>query len=157
GWGMGYVVPIAMLQKWFPDRRGLITGIAVAGFGFGPVLTAPLAQALISLSPAVPSRAFLALGAAYLVVTLLAASRFSDPPPRPQALAHPGATSADLTLGAALRSPHWYLLAAILGANVTVGIGFVSVTADAAGEVAGYGVAAAALLTGVMGVLNGAG
>ena len=41
GLGMAYIVPIAMLQKWFPDKPGLITGIAVAGFGFGAVITAP--------------------------------------------------------------------------------------------------------------------
>ena len=44
GLGFAYIVPIAMLQKWFPDKRGLITGLAVAGFGFGAVLTAPVAQ-----------------------------------------------------------------------------------------------------------------
>lgn len=41
GLGLAYIVPIAMLQKWFPDRRGLITGIAVGGFGFGAVITSP--------------------------------------------------------------------------------------------------------------------
>ena len=46
GLGLAYIVPIAMLQKWFPDRRGLITGLAVGGFGFGAVITAPIAQRL---------------------------------------------------------------------------------------------------------------
>src|SRR5919107_5346744 len=44
GLGVAYIVPIAMLQKWFPDKRGLITGLAVGGFGFGAVLTSPVAQ-----------------------------------------------------------------------------------------------------------------
>src|SRR5919107_3466674 len=48
GIGLGYIVPIATLIKWFPDKRGVITGIAVAGFGAGPVLTAPVAKRLIS-------------------------------------------------------------------------------------------------------------
>jgi MFS transporter, OFA family, oxalate/formate antiporter len=44
GLGFAYIVPIAMLQKWFPDKRGLITGLAVGGFGYGSVLTSPFAQ-----------------------------------------------------------------------------------------------------------------
>src|SRR5579872_5278195 len=47
GLGMGYIVPIAVLVKWFPDRRGLITGIAVAGFGAGSLFSAPAAGWLI--------------------------------------------------------------------------------------------------------------
>ena len=47
GLGLGYTVPIAVLIKWFPDKRGLITGIAVAGFGTGALITAPVAHSLI--------------------------------------------------------------------------------------------------------------
>jgi len=42
GLGFGYIVPVAVLVKWFPDRRGLITGVAVGGFGAGALVTAPL-------------------------------------------------------------------------------------------------------------------
>ncbi len=48
GLGFGYIVPVAVLVKWFPDRRGLITGIAVGGFGAGALITAPVASRLIS-------------------------------------------------------------------------------------------------------------
>src|ERR1700748_2490906 len=48
GLGFGYIVPVAVLVKWFPDRRGLITGIAVGGFGAGALLTAPVATHLIA-------------------------------------------------------------------------------------------------------------
>lgn len=51
GLGLAYIVPIAMLQKWFPDKPGLITGLAVGGFGFGAVITSPVAQMLISGNP----------------------------------------------------------------------------------------------------------
>ena len=71
GLGLAYIVPIAMLQKWFPDRRGLITGLAVGGFGFGAVVTAPIAQALIGRNPDVPTSAFLPLGIAYLIFSVL--------------------------------------------------------------------------------------
>src|SRR3954451_7933807 len=48
GLGAAYITPIAMLTKWFPDKRGLITGIAVGGFGFGAVITAPVAKSLLA-------------------------------------------------------------------------------------------------------------
>src|SRR3954454_8425783 len=76
GLGMAYIVPIAMLQKWFPDKRGLITGLAVGGFGFGAVLTAPIAQRLIDANPAVPTSAFLPLGIGYLVFSMAGAAFF---------------------------------------------------------------------------------
>src|SRR6266545_3849064 len=48
GLGLAYIVPVATLIKWFPDKRGMITGLAVAGFGAGALVTAPVAQRLIS-------------------------------------------------------------------------------------------------------------
>ena len=66
GLGAAYITPIAMLAKWFPDRRGLITGIAVAGFGFGAVITAPVAKALLGGTDDKTS-VFLPLGIAYLI------------------------------------------------------------------------------------------
>ena len=80
GLGVAYIVPIAMLQKWFPDKKGLITGLAVGGFGFGAVLTSPVASWLIARDPAQPTRAFLWLGLAYLVMSLAGASLFRNPP-----------------------------------------------------------------------------
>ena len=47
GLGLSYIVPVSVLVKWFPDRRGLITGIAVGGFGAGALITAPVATGLI--------------------------------------------------------------------------------------------------------------
>src|SRR5829696_5419731 len=64
GLGAAYITPIAMLTKWFPDKRGLITGIAVAGFGFGAVITAPVAKSLLAGTDDKPS-VFLPLGLAY--------------------------------------------------------------------------------------------
>ena len=83
GLGLAYIVPIAMLQKWFPDKRGLITGIAVGGFGFGAVITSPLAQRMIDSSEdyqQYPTKVFLYLGIAYLVMGLIGASVFKNPP-----------------------------------------------------------------------------
>ena len=84
GLGLAYIVPIAMLQKWFPDKRGLITGIAVGGFGFGAVITSPVAQRMIASSEdyqRYPTKVFLWLGLAYLVAGLIGASVFRNPAP----------------------------------------------------------------------------
>src|SRR6266403_5435722 len=71
GLGLSYIVPVATLIKWFPDKRGMITGLAVAGFGAGALITAPVAQWLI---PAVGLPAtFSILGSAYLVAVLSSA------------------------------------------------------------------------------------
>lgn len=164
GLGLGYIVPIAMLQKWFPDKRGLITGIAVGGFGFGAVLTSPAAQRLVDHYDQVPTRAFLWLGIAYLVMALAGASRFRDPPEgymvpgwRPATTGRVVESGRDYTQPEALRTRQWYLLTAILGLNVTAGIALISVMASAAEDVAAYSAAAASTLTGIMGLFNGGG
>ena len=69
GVGFAYIVPVAVLLKWFPDRRGLITGIAVGGFGAGALITAPLATRLIQSVGVLNTFAY--LGIAYLVVTVI--------------------------------------------------------------------------------------
>jgi OFA family oxalate/formate antiporter-like MFS transporter len=164
GLGLGYIVPIAMLQKWFPDKRGLITGIAVGGFGFGAVITSPVAQRLVDHYSEVPTRSFLWLGLAYLVMTVAGASRFRNPPEgyevpgrRRAAAGRVVESTRDHTQGEALRTPQWYLLTAILCLNVTAGIALISVIAAASGDIAGVSAAAAATLTGVMGLFNGGG
>lgn len=166
GLGMAYIVPIAMLQKWFPDKAGLITGVAVGGFGFGAVITSPLAGVMIENNPAYPTAPFLWLGIAYLVLGVLGALSFANPPenyvvPGAQADAH--AQTADDVLGRdftqseALRTPQWYLLTAILAISVTAGISLISVAAGAATDIAGMSTAAAATFVGLMGLFNGAG
>jgi MFS transporter, OFA family, oxalate/formate antiporter len=161
GLGAGYIVPIAMLVKWFPDRRGLITGIAVAGFGAGALITAPVANRLIQAGDV--SATFLPLGVAYLVATVLGGSFFRNPP---EGYTVPGfetplvRTSGAVdsyTLGEALRTPQWYRLVAILTLNVTAGIALVSQAAPAAQSIAGMSAASAAGLVGILGIFNGAG
>jgi OFA family oxalate/formate antiporter-like MFS transporter len=163
GLGFAYIVPIAMLQKWFPDKRGLITGLAVGGFGFGAVLTAPLAEWLISQEPDQPTRAFLWLGIAYLVMSLVGASVFRNPP---EGYVVPGfekssaggeATAKEYDQGEALRTPQWYLLTAILTLSVTAGISLIAVVAGSAADIAGFSTLGAASLVGALGLFNGAG
>ncbi|MEP7331808.1 MAG: OFA family MFS transporter [Terracoccus sp.] len=166
GLGMVYIVPIAMLQKWFPDKPGLITGIAVAGFGFGAVITSPLGQSLIAGDPSLPTKAFLPLGLGYLVAIVLGASFFRNPaaapagPARASAAGSPGAkpqADADYTTEEALRTPQWYLLTGILTLSVTAGISLIAVAASSATDVAGFSATGAASLVGVLAIFNGGG
>lgn len=164
GLGFAYIVPIAMLQKWFPDKRGLITGLAVAGFGFGAVLTAPVAQWLIAMAPTEPNRAFLPLGIGYLVLSLIGASFFRNPPVEysvpgwvPASTGRAQDSYKQFTEKEALRTPQWYLLAAILTLNVTVGIALIAQANSSAIDIAGYSVAGAAALVGVLALFNGGG
>jgi OFA family oxalate/formate antiporter-like MFS transporter len=164
GLGLAYIVPIAMLQKWFPDRRGLITGLAVGGFGFGAVVTAPIAQALIKNNPDVPTSAFLPLGIAYLIVAVAGALFFRNPPEGYSVPGYVPATSGkvvdsgqDYTQGEALRTWQWYTLAAILTLAVLAGIAFISQAAASFSDVAGYTAATAAAAVGFLGLFNGAG
>ncbi|MFN2451872.1 MAG: OFA family MFS transporter [Candidatus Dormibacteria bacterium] len=164
GLGLAYIVPIAMLQKWFPDRRGLITGLAVGGFGFGAVLTSPLAQRLVDSNKLVPTRAFLPLGITYLVLSLIGASVFRNPPEGYRVEGYSPPTTGrvvdsgkDYTQRESLRTPQWYLLAAILTLNVTAGIALISQAAGSAADIAGYSKVAAAGVVGTWALFNGGG
>src|SRR6201997_1659403 len=78
GLGLSYIVPVAVLVKWFPDRRGLITGIAVGGFGAGALITAPVATRLIQSVGVLSTFAY--LGIAYLIVTIVTGLFMQNPP-----------------------------------------------------------------------------
>ena len=164
GLGVAYIVPIAMLQKWFPDKRGLITGLAVGGFGFGAVLTSPVAQRLIAQDPDVPTKAFLPLGIGYLVLSLVGAAFFKNPPEgyqvpgfEPSTTGRVAQSGRDYTQGEALRTKQWYFLTAILTLNVTAGIALISQAAASATDIAGYSAAGAATVVGVLAIFNGGG
>ena len=81
GLGLGYVTPVATAAKWFPDRKGLVTGMVVMGFGFGALLMSKLlAPALVELTKANYVWVFAWLGVIFLAVTLFVASFLKDPP-----------------------------------------------------------------------------
>ncbi len=164
GLGFAYIVPIAMLQKWFPDKTGLITGLAVGGFGFGAVLTSPVAQWLIDRDPEDPTSSFLPLGIAYLVMSLIGASIFRNPPEdytvpgfEPASKGGAAALGKDYSQGEAMRTPQWYLLTAILTLSVSAGISLISQAKLSATDIAGFSISGAAALVGVLAIFNGAG
>ncbi len=161
GLGLGYIVPLAVLIGWFPDRRGFITGLAVTGFGLGAFITGPLATFLIN-SVGVQTT-LVTLGAAYFAIVVGAAqflrpapSNFVPPgwtPPAQQALP----IGSNFSLAEALRTPHWYLLWSMLALNVTAGAALISVAAPLAQELTGVGAVLGALLVSVISLFNGIG
>ena len=162
GLGLGYIVPLATLIKWFPDRRGMITGLAVAGFGGGALVTAPVAERLLT-TVGIPST-FAILGSIYLVAVVGAALFMTNPPEgyRPEGWQAPTAqrgagASTDFTLTEALRSWQWYALWAILFLNTTAGISIISQASPMAQEVTHVSAAVAAGLVGLISIANGAG
>src|SRR5579885_253440 len=77
GMGLGYIVPVATLVKWFPDRRGLITGLAVGGFGAGALITAPVATSLIQTPGIGVPLTFNILGIVYFIFVVVAAQAYT--------------------------------------------------------------------------------
>jgi len=165
GIGLGYIVPLAMLIKWFPDRRGFITGLAVAGFGVGAVITAQIAPVLLNAKTGIGlSSTFLYLGIAYLIVVVVAAQFFRKAPDNyaPAGWVIPTRvqetrTIRNYTLQEALRTPRWYILWLILALNVTAGAALISVAAPLAQSLTGVTATTAALLVSVIAIFNGAG
>src|SRR5713101_7075169 len=159
GLGFGYIVPVAVLVKWFPDRRGLITGVAVGGFGAGALVTAPIATRLIESVGVL--RTFAYLGIAYLVVTVAAGSFMSNPPAgwRPEGWTPTAAQLAarELTLGEGLRTPQWWALWCILLLNITAGISLISQESPIFQELAGVSAVTAAGMVGIVSIGNAIG
>ena len=127
GIGLGYVVPIAVGMKWFPDRKGLITGLAVAGFGFGALLWVKLAgrvqtvewNGLIAMFGL--GTTFIVYGVAFAVLCLIGALWMRNPPEGwlppgykpPEAAAagqKPVAGTVDFTSGQMLKTPQFYMI-----------------------------------------------
>src|SRR3982074_992465 len=122
GVGLSYIVPVAVLVKWFPDRRGLITGVAVGGFGAGALITAPVATRLIPRGGVLSTFAF--LGVAYLLVTVVSGYFMQNPPkgwkPGGRAATESRASqrsTRDYTLDEALRTWQWWALWLLLFLN----------------------------------------
>jgi len=162
GLGLGYIVPVATLIKWFPDKRGMITGLAVAGFGAGALITAPVAQQLISTVGL--SQTFTALGIVYFIAVSASALFMRNPPDdyrpagwQPALNQQQQGSARDYTLGEALRTWQWYALWAILFLNTLAGISIISQAAPLAQEVTHVSAVTAAGLVGIISIANGAG
>jgi OFA family oxalate/formate antiporter-like MFS transporter len=162
GLGMGYIVPITVLVKWFPDRRGLITGVAVAGFGAGALFSAPAAGWLIQHAGLMPTFAY--LGAAYAVVAIASGAFMQNPPEgwkpggwAPSASQISQRCDRDYTLGEALRTWQWWAICFLMSVNTMSGLSIVTQASPIFQEMGKARVETAAFLVGIMALGNGAG
>jgi OFA family oxalate/formate antiporter-like MFS transporter len=162
GMGMGYITPVATLVKWFPDKRGLMTGVAVAGYGAGALIFSPIAARLIQTS-GVPMT-FWVFGIAYFILVVAAAQFYANPPEgwRPagwvatSAVAK-SATTANFTVAEAMRTWQFWLLLVLLFLNVSAGIMIISQASPMAQQMVNMTPVAAAGMVGLISIFNGAG
>jgi MFS family permease len=134
GLGLGYVSPVSTLIKWFPDRRGMATGMAIMGFGGGAMIGAPLAVLLMDHFKSAASvgvlETFMVMGSVYFVSMLIGALTIRIPPNdwKPEGWTPPVVENKMITknhvhIDRALLTPQFYLLWLVLCLNVTAGIG----------------------------------
>jgi MFS family permease len=145
GLGIGYISPVSTLIKWFPDRPGLATGMAIMGFGGGALIASPLSTQLLSwydsgYNPSDPKSVasgsavamlFVTLGLVYFAVMMYGAFTVRVPPEgwRPEGFdpatlkAKPLVTTANVSAANAIRTGSFWLLWTVLACNVTAGIG----------------------------------
>ena len=162
GLGFAYIVPVAVLVRWFPDRRGLITGIAVGGFGAGALITAPVATRLIQTVGVLQTFAY--LGIAFLIVTVVAGWFMQNPPAgwRPAGWSPSATQSAqrakrDYTLPEALRTWQWWAMWFLLFLNTSAGISVISQEAPMFQELARVSAVTAASMVGIVSLGNALG
>src|SRR5580704_6292330 len=162
GLGFGYIVPVAVLVKWFPDRRGSITGIAVGGFGAGALITAPVATRLIQTVGVLHTFAY--LGVAFLIVTVISGAFMQNPPDgwkpagwTPTASQVSQRAKRDYTLGEALGTWQWWALWLLLFLNTSAGISVISQEAPIFQELSRVSAVIAAGMVGVVSLGNALG
>ena len=162
GMGMGYICPVATLVKWFPDRRGLMTGVAVCGYGAGALLMSPIAARQIPVI-GLPAT-FLRFGISYLVVVVLSAQFFKNPPQGwrpagwvPGTAVSKAASTYDFPVREAMATPQFWVLWFMLFLNVSAGIMIISQASPMAQQMLGLTPVAAAGIVGVISIFNGLG
>ena len=148
GLGLGYISPVSTLIKWFPDRRGMATGMAIMGFGGGALIGAPLADRLINTfrSPASVGvwECFLALAAIYGLFMMAGAFGYRVPPNNwaPEGWTAPATanrliTKRNVHLRDAHKTPQFWLIWAVLCLNVSAGIGVIGLASPMLQEIFG--------------------
>lgn len=159
GLGAGYVTPVSTIIAWFPDKRGLATGMAIMGFGFAAMLTGPIAQNLIAGIGLVPT--MYVLGTAYLLIMLTAAQVIRKPRPGEVPAADiaksVSLTGTAMTANQAVKTRLFRYLWLMFFINITCGIGLVAVASPMAQQQTGMSAATAAMMVGVVGLFNGFG
>ena len=160
GLGIGYITPVSTLVKYFPNRPGFATGLAIMGFGFASLIAGPLMQDLVAQVGLVDT--FIILGVIYLVI--MGASSLYLKAPQPK---HPTRTTKDksamyvhthgMLANDAMKTWQFGALWWVFFINITCGIGLLSLASPMAQEAIGMTPAAAASLVGIIGIFNGGG
>src|SRR5690349_18033658 len=174
GLGIGYISPVSTLIKWFPDRPGLATGMALMGFGGGALIASPLSNKLMSVfdpdfvptepgavaSSSALAQTFVTLGIVYTAFMLVGAALVRVPPGHGDdatAEYSPGTNGALVRASEAIRTPQFWLLWVVLFCNVTAGIGILEQAAPMIQDFfreAGDSTVSAAAAGGFVGVLS---
>jgi len=146
GLGLGYISPVSTLIKWFPDHRGMATGMAIMGFGGGAMIGAPLANILINFFKTPTSvgvwQTFAALGVIYFVFMTIGAFAYRVTPAgwRPDGWTPPARKNAMITqnnvhLDDAHKTPQFWLIWWVLTLNVSAGIGVIGMASPMLQEI----------------------
>ncbi len=166
GLGLGYISPVSTLIKWFPDRPGMATGMAIMGFGGGAMIGSPLAVTLMKTFSSPTStgvaETFTAMGAIYFVLMLFGAVLVRVPPVAASlatdASSGSASTSAEgLTASEAIRTPSFWLVWGVLFTNVAAGIGILGQASPMMQEMFTKTPEAAAGFVGLLSLFNLAG
>ncbi|SDK90490.1 MFS transporter, OFA family, oxalate/formate antiporter [Salinimicrobium catena] len=160
GLGLGYIAPVSTLIKWFPDKPGLATGLAVMGFGFAALISSPVIVYLISKVGI--ANTFLITGSFYFVIMLLSSLYLALPPEASAKKDTSEAKNSDhqlieMTAGEAVKTRRFWFLWSMFFINICCGIAIISAASPMAQEYTGMTAVAAATMVGIMGLFNGAG
>lgn len=174
GLGIGYISPVSTLIKWFPDRPGMATGMAIMGFGGGAMIASPLSVGLMKYFASAEStgvaETFVTMGFLYLLFMMFGVATVRIPPdnwkpkgwePKPNSAKM--MTDGHVDADQAIRTPQFYLLFGVLMLNVTAGIGVLGQASvmiqemfsrESVGESLAVGAAAAGGFVGLLSIFN---
>ena len=162
GCGLGYIAPVSTLVKWFPDRRGMATGMAIMGFGGGAFLAASSNAFFIEKLGV--ANTVIGFGITYLVIMLAGARILRRPPTgwkpsgwTPPTTTHRMITDRSVSRNQAVRTTQFYLLWAILFINVTAGIGILAQASPMIQDLFSKTPAQAAFIVSVISIFNAGG
>lgn len=150
GLGLGYISPVSTLIKWFPDRRGMATGMAIMGFGGGAMIGSPLADSLMNYFATPTSvgvwQTFVVLAIIYFIFMVIGAFSYRVPPtswkpagwnPPANSSANSMITTRHVHLKNAHKTPQFWLLWSVLTLNVSAGIGVIGMASPMLQEIFG--------------------
>ncbi|HBZ18384.1 MAG TPA: MFS transporter, partial [Betaproteobacteria bacterium] len=165
GLGLGYISPVSTLIKWFPDRPGMATGMAIMGFGGGAFIASPLSVSLLHMFSSSThigvAETFVCLGLIYLVFMMVGAAIVRVPAEdwkpagwQPSAQPKKLMTSANVHVNEAWKTPQFWCIWIVLCMNVTAGIGVLGQASAMSQEMFGVTAAVAGGIVGFMSLSN---